>query len=113
MTQKLFCVVPKEQLTQSDSNRNILHYNADFPIPIDLNPPTEQTYYSLTASLRDMEGKFIRSLEAPTHLTLLHERDKKTAMAEAVSNAIEKANERRANIQSNIIENAGLNNPRV
>ena len=110
---KIICVVPKEQLTQSDSNRNILHYNADFPIPIDLNPPTEQTYYSLTASLRDMEGKFIRSLEAPTHLTLLHERDKKTAMAEAVSNAIEKANERRANIQSNIIENAGLNNPRV
>lgn len=110
---KIICVVPKEQLTQSDSNRNILHYNADFPIPIDLNPATEQTYYSLTASLRDMEGKFIRSLEAPTHLTLLHERDKKTAMAEAVSNAIEKANERKANIQSNIIENAGLNNPRI
>jgi len=110
---KIICVVPKEQLTQSDSNVNILHYNADFPIPIDLNPATEQTYYSLTASLRDMEGKFIRSLEAPTHLTLLHERDKKSAMAEAVSNAIERANERRANIQSNMITNAGLNNPRV
>ncbi len=110
---KIICVVPKEQLTQSDSNVNILHYNADFPIPIDLNPATEQTYYSLTASLRDMEGKFIRSLEAPTHLTLLHERDKKSAMAEAVSNAIEKANEKRANIQSNMITNAGLNNPRV
>ncbi len=48
-----------------------------------------------------MEGKFLRTLEAPTHITLLHERDKKTAMAEAVSNAMERAAERRANIQSN------------
>ena len=110
---KIIAVVPKEKFEASTSNVNIMHYTAEFPIAIDLNPVTEQTYYSLTASLRDMRGKFLRSLESPTHITLLHERDKKTAMAEAVSNAIEKANERNANIQSNIITNAGINNPRI
>ncbi len=110
---KIICVVPKEQLTQSNTNVNIMHYTADFPIAIDLNPATEQTYYSLTASLRDMEGKFIRSLESPTHITLLHERDKKNAMAEAISSAIERENRRKANIQSNLITTAGLNNPRI
>ena len=110
---KIICVVPKEQLTQSNTNINIMHYTADFPIAIDLNPAIEQTYYSLTASLRDMEGKFIRSLESPTHITLLHERDKKNAMAEAISSAIERENERKANIQSHLITTAGLNNPRI
>ena len=110
---KIIAVVPKEKFEASTSNVNIMHYTAEFPIAIDLNPVSEQTYYSLTASLRDMSGKFLRSLESPTHITLLHERDKKTAMAEAVSNAIEKANERNANMQSNIITNAGLNNPRI
>ena len=110
---KIICVVPKEQLAISDSNKNVLHYTANFPIPIDINPSNEQTYYSLTASLRDLDGKFITSLEDATTITLLHERDKDNKQAQAIANAMRNMNELRSNEQSNIITNAGMDNPRV
>jgi hypothetical protein len=45
-------IVPSERW-EEDCDTGVLHYNAPYSIPIDLNVPTTQPYYSLQCRLRN------------------------------------------------------------
>lgn len=62
-------VIPKEQWT-TDESTGILHYMAQYPIPIDLNLPTVKPFYQLSARLRQPDGKLADDLLNPTELCL-------------------------------------------
>lgn len=107
-TNKAIAVIPREQLTTGDTS-GTLHYNAHFPIKIDLNVSHQQTIYSMTAVLRDSDGNIVKSLNYPTELTLLFEKSEQTKMEAVIERMINKMGDQ----QQTLIDNIGIKNPRV
>ncbi len=107
-TNKAIAVIPREQLTTGDTS-GTLHYNARFPIKIDLNVSHQQTIYSMTAVLRDSDGNIVKSLNYPTELTLLFEKSEQTKMEAVIERMINKMGDQ----QQTLIDNIGIKNPRV
>ena len=109
-TAKCIAVIPKEELHTGDDS-GTLHYSAPFPIPIDLNVPHETNQYSMTAMLRDSDGKVIEDLSYPTQMVLLHERSALAKQEDMMERVLEKISLRQANNNSSQISQIGHGNP--
>lgn len=111
---KIIAVVPQQELQVSVSTgANILHYEPSNLIPIELNIAQDQTVYSLTAVLRNMDGKIVSTLEPSTFITLLHKRGESEKLAEALAGALERREDMMANRQGSQIANIGVGMPLV
>ena len=109
-TAKCIAVIPKEELHTGDDS-GTLHYSAPFPIPIDLNVPHETNQYSMTAMLRDSDGKVIEDLSYPTQIVLLHERSALAKQEDMMERVLEKISLKQSNRNSSQISQIGDGNP--
>ena len=63
-------VIPSEEWTTGDRT-GVLHYQSQYPRPIDLNLPFSKPFYSLQCRLRDLDGRLVQGLDHSTELVLL------------------------------------------
>ena len=109
-TGKQIAFIPREQLETGDSE-GVLHYYSRFPIDVELNVPTERTFYSLTAMLRTSDGKMAVGLLNPTEMTLLLKEGDESKQVRVMTKAMEAMRALQSDIQTNKISRIGNDNP--
>jgi len=106
---KIIAIVPKEELATGEDS-GTLHYNAPFPIKIDLNVPHAQHFYSMTAMLRNSDGTILTDLNYPTQMVLLHERSELSKTEEMMNRVMDRVSLSNSLKQENEISNIGASN---
>ena len=90
-------------------NNGTLHYKPLFPLPIDVNLPEDRDVYSMTARIRNLDGRLASNLRNPTTITFY----KKEREGKALENALRRNDQRRSEAQDQMISTRTDNFPRV
>ena len=90
---KTVAVVSKQKLLEGEDT-DIAHYEAPFPIPINLNLNHEKTLYSMNVALRRTDGTIATDLAGSTEITLLHDEASESKQARLLARQIAKIGER-------------------
>ena len=109
---KAIAVIPREQWT-TDSKKGTLHWQAQYPQPIDLNLAETQTFYQLTARVREPSGELVKDLINPTELCLKIGETAESRQQRVMDKAIEKMAMVVGNAQDRKISSAMTGLPRV
>ena len=109
---KAIAVIPREQWT-TDSKKGTLHWQAQHPQPIDLNLAETQTFYQLTARVREPSGELVKDLINPTELCLKIGETAESRQQRVMDKAIEKMAMVVGNAQDRKISSAMTGLPRV
>jgi hypothetical protein len=109
---KAIAIIPKEELFTNEKT-GVLHYYSQFPIDIDLKIPQDQILYSLTASLRLMNGTLANDLLNPTTMTLLHKESEENKQTRILEKALSRIQGFQSDVQQNQISTMGNQFPRV
>ena len=103
---KSIAIIPREQWT-TDAKKGTLHWQSQYPLPVELNLTETKMLYTLTARIREPSGELVKDLINPTELTL---RIGETAESRQ-QRIMDKAFERIAGVVSNrqdaLISNVG------
>ena len=109
-TGRAIAVIPKEQWT-TDESTGVLHYQAQYPIPIDLNLPHSRPFYELSARLRQPNGQLADDLINPTEICLKIGENEESRQSRVMMKAMERMGEIISNSQDRKISAMTDNNP--
>ncbi len=109
-TGRAIAVIPKEQWT-TDEQTGVLHFQAQYPIPIDLNLPSSRPFYELTARLRQPNGQIADDLINPTEICLLVKENEESRQSRVMMKAFERLGEMMGNRQDGKISRTDDNIP--
>ncbi len=103
-------VIPREQWT-TDEKTGVLHYMAQYPIPIDLNLPTIKPFYELSCRLRSPDGTLADDLLNPTEVCLKIGETDESRQSRVMMKAMEHMGNMMANRQDQKISTMTTNMP--
>ncbi len=109
-TGRAIAVIPKEQWT-TDETTGVLHYQSQYPIPIDLNLAHSRPFYALSARLRQPNGQLADDLINPTEICLKIGETEESRQSRVMMKAMERMGEIISNSQDRKISSMTNNNP--
>ena len=109
---KAIAVIPREQWT-TDSTKGTLHWQSQYPQPVELNLTETRTLYTLTARIREPSGELVKDLINPTELTLRIGETSESRQQRVMDKAMEKLAGAISNRQDQRISDIGVGMPRI
>lgn len=97
-TGRAIAVIPREQF-EADERTGVLHYESNYPVVIDLNCKDHIVLNSISARLRNLNGRLANIIN-PTQVTILIKDKPESSQAAALESAMERVEQRKADRQS-------------
>ncbi len=109
---KSIAVIPREQWT-TDSQKGSLHWQSQYPQPVDLNLTETRMLYTLTARIREPSGELVKDLINPTELTLRIGQTDESRQQRVMDKAMERLAGAISNRQDQRISDIGAGMPKI
>ena len=109
---KAIAVIPREQWT-TDATKGSLHWQSQYPQPVELNLTETRMLYTLQARIREPSGELVKDLINPTELTLRIGETEESRQQRVMDKAMDRLTGALSNRQDQRISDIGAGMPRV